>query len=369
MVGVLTAYFGPEIFALLDDLVAVGAASIRVILGANSASQQAWEAARDYDNAVVKVRVARPSPGGVLHPKLIVGAGQDERWAIVGSSNFSAGGFWGNVELNISLHESAPLESTSPLGVLHAVFAETFETATTPSPSLWGALVRFAPPRVPTGRGDSSVELQSVIAQLPPIGTPVTAVGKPASTTPAKRRRPRMPRTQHAMLPARTYISLLFQLSRADVRRPVWQPIQRGGTSQTNLPRQALSQLGLAQGYSGHILVEAVGVAAYAGTSEIHSAGFWPRPPRGPGRTPEAPRFTFHKGLKEFIRADIGSPAIGDVCVLEVPVGGASTASPIRVGVIPAAQAASLGLLPTTHRRGTRAGQPLFWDTRRGSVL
>lgn len=361
--GILTAYFGPETFDLIDDVVSAGASAVEVVLAANSPPRAAWEAARNYSNSSVELRVARSSPGAILHPKLIVADLQRDRVAVLGSSNFTSGGFWGNVEVNVSLLETPPLEASSAVEVLHRVFADAFGVAITPSRALWNRLIAAAPIRVPTRTGRGGQRLPSALSQLPEIGAAVTAVGRPASSRP---RRP--PRTRPAAPAAtpRTYTTLLFQLSDADVNRPTWQPAGVG-TAQPNLPRESLPPLGITAAYTGNILVEAVGVGIYAGTSEVHQAGLWQRAARGPGRVPEAARFTFKTSLKEFIKEDIGSPAEGDVCVLEVPTGGVSTANPIRVAVIPKAVAASLNLLPSGNRRGT--DQPLFWEVRSGTVL
>src|SRR3712207_3769823 len=100
--AVLTAYFGPETFEVLDDLTSAGVSAIDVVLGANGASRNAWEAARDYalaPSGAVDVRVARSAPGSILHPKLVLAEFRRRRCAILGSSNFTAGGLWGNVEL------------------------------------------------------------------------------------------------------------------------------------------------------------------------------------------------------------------------------------------------------------------------------
>jgi hypothetical protein len=364
--GILTAYFGPETFDVLDDVVAAGVAAVEVVLAANAASRASWEAARDYSNAAVQVHVARSSPGGILHPKLVVAESPAERMAIVGSSNFTSGGLWGNVELNIALIESAPLLATSPVSVLHQVFADAFAIATRPSSSLWADLINSSPARVATRGAGSSRRLQAALSQLPPIGTPILVVGRSAPAPPQPGQRQRMPRTQPAASPAGTYNTLLFQLSNADVDRPGWSPTGVG-TSQSNLPRTSLGPLGLTAAYTGDILVEAVGVGTYAGASEVHEAGLWQRDPRGPGRIPEAARFTFKAGLKEFVKADTGSPSSGDVCVIEVPAGGISTANPLRVAVIPAATATALGVMPSGNRRGTK--ELLFWDVRPGTVL
>jgi hypothetical protein len=362
--GIFTAYFGSETFPLLDDLAAAGAHAIEIVLAENGAARSAWEAASGYSNSAVALRVARSSPGSVLHPKLIVAEDNSRRSAIIGSSNFSAGGFWANVELNVALEESSPFSSASAVASLHQIFQDMFSTAVPPTPAVWSALIAAAPVRTPTRARVRSSQPPAPVT-LPIIGTAIASVGAPQA---GGKTQPQMPRTQPSASPPQAYNTLLLQLSDADVNRPVWQPTGVG-TSQMNLPRQALAPLRLSAAYVGSILVEAVGVGAYAGTTETHEAGLWQRDPRGPGRIPEAARFTFKQSLKEFIRDDTGSPAVGDVCVIEVPAAGISTANPMRVAVIPAAVAAAIGALPTAHGRGTRASQPLFWEVRTGTVL
>lgn len=56
-----------------------------------------------------------PDTSGVFHPKLLLGIKGDEVQVIVGSSNFTAGGFSGNTEVNIMLRGSADIEVLAKL--------------------------------------------------------------------------------------------------------------------------------------------------------------------------------------------------------------------------------------------------------------
>jgi hypothetical protein len=72
----------------------------RAIIGIHFAQTEPYVLRELHDRNVLRV-VA--DTGGVFHPKLIVGVAGGEARAIVGSSNFTAGGFAGNTKLNVLL--------------------------------------------------------------------------------------------------------------------------------------------------------------------------------------------------------------------------------------------------------------------------
>lgn len=363
-IGIFTAYFGVESFTFLRDLSAAGVRSVDVLLAANGSNRAAWEAAKAYALAAtgsIRVRVARGHVGSILHPKLVIVDEPTTAGALIGSSNFSAGGLWGNVELNVYLTEDKPLATGSSVGVLHNVFRDAFGSSTAPSPAEWDRLIAAAPTRSP---GTSGVRAPGN-GWLPALGSPISVVGIPAATGPVAPP-PALPATAPGAPTGATYNTLLLQLSAADVRRQPWDTAG-AGTNQTNLPRGALATLAIPPGYAGQL--DCVGVGLAVGTTETVPAGLWQRDPRGPGLLAEAVRLTFKRDAANFILDDIGPPHVGDVCVLEVPGAGLSTANPIRLAIVPEAAARLSGMIPTANRRGTHAGRALFWEVRPGTVL
>jgi phospholipase D-like protein len=360
--GIVTAYIAPDTFDILDALVARGPSSVRVLIAANKQSRAAWEAARDYvmRPGAAQVRVVRAPVGSIMHVKLFISRSPGLCRVIVGSSNFTPGGVRGNVELNVELEDDAPLAPTSNVGALLDLFDSMFARGVVPDATILNRLIATAPARTNPTPGLGTGE---TVTGLPEYGAPAPAIA------PEEARGPVAPDDAEAPAPtgpAPGYTTLLVQLSEADVNRPAWRATGRG-TAQLNLPREAANLAGIPP-VSQVQSAEAVGVGALAGTTLAVEAGFWQREARGPGLLPEAIRFTFRREYADFISEDIGSPNRGDVLVLELPSAIDEALSPIRMAVVPEAQARATGLMPTQNQRGT-TDRDLMWEPRPGTVL
>jgi len=357
---ILTAYFDEETFSLLRELEDAGANAMQILLAANQAGRKAWEAARDFaakDPSRLEVRLGRTTASTILHPKLVLVDHADEALAIIGSSNLTAGGTRRNVELNLELLDDAPVPPASPISILSTVFDDLFSASVTPTPTLWADLIAEAPERTQAEGRALGKSQPSAISGVPILGSP----SQPAPIAPTPTPAP----TPSASTQRR---SLLIDLSAADVRRRPWDPAG-AGTAQLNLPREAVGQVPIP---TGAVPAEAMGVDQLAGTTETLEVSFWPREPRGPGRVPEAPRFTFTSPAKEFIQEDLDrAPQLGDVLVLEFP-STAGVVDPIRVAVVGRDHAQQLGIVPMANERGADPwpdGTPLRWEIRDGSVI
>lgn len=76
----------------------------KAILGIHFAQTEPYVLRELRDLGVLRVIA---DPGGVFHPKLIIGTKRGEARALVGSSNFTTGGFAGNTEVNVLLSGKA----------------------------------------------------------------------------------------------------------------------------------------------------------------------------------------------------------------------------------------------------------------------
>lgn len=359
-VKILTAYFGEETFTILDDLLG-DHAQLELLLGMNSASRAAVTGARDFAQrrSSGAVRVARASGANILHPKLLICRDEAYSYGLVGSSNFTSGGLRSNVELNVLLREDCANDiGVGPVSVMERAFDQLFADSLAPTSAQWTNLIRLAPEK-PPGGDTRQLGLSAVEEVVPVIGGEVLSSPRPTV------RRPDL------HFPKTGYRTLLVQLSAADCNRPEWSPTG-DGTSQLNLPREAVEALGIREGSNDPVAMEAVGVDRMVGPPRLLKSGLWQRAPRGPGRVPEAPRFTFRKEHRLFVLDDIGAPQEGDVLVLEFPEGGPWSGSPMRSAVLRRSEAERRGLLPKARRRrGTRPRTlpALYWELRPTSVL
>jgi len=136
----------------------------RALIGIHFAQSEPW-VLRTLASKPGRLQVIEDT-AGVFHPKLIIGTKGGHARAIVGSSNFTTGGFGGNTELNLLVSGSIDLD---PLRQLISSFDSEWTSARTQSvDSAW--LDRYEaiyerrprPPRLPKQNNSANkVEIES----------------------------------------------------------------------------------------------------------------------------------------------------------------------------------------------------------------
>lgn len=340
VVGVWTAYFGPDSFIMVDEALEEGVALVRLLLSINTLDEPSARAAREWAarERRVEIRLAKGPPSSVLHPKLIVWRSDAAVGALVGSANFSAGGLRKNVELGVHLTSDVP--GSPPVLLLHQVFDDAFAQATSPTPELWDDLVAAAPAR--QQRREVSV------TDAPEILAHIATIGGPLQTLPQTEKGEIQVAARVAVEGGRaSYAAYLVELSASEAGRRPWGNLV--GTNEVNLSDDAVTFLNLGAEASQDLRVEAVGMFEAEGHTDM-VRGRLSRPHRDPNR--DERRFLISAELGSFLMADLGrAPREGDVLIIEVPRDGVSSRDPIRVALIGAPLARARGLVPRQRRR------------------